>query len=200
VWAIISSNQTKLLTIYSSCWLWVVFFEVRSELSEVLHLKKLRWLLGGKHNIVLFILHCEPSSSASMVSDYGLDDKIRSQTEAEDFSSSLSVQTGVMLTTHPLLMPRLRKSRSYTSSPSKRHPWHVAGHFAFLPFHTHPEKAGSFPETWRGQGACRGYKAFPTSYLQKHQYTTHRSSEFFQSTKKNLFIRRLLRELWQLYS
>jgi hypothetical protein len=28
---------------------------------------------------------------------------------------------GVMLTTHPLLVPRLRKSRSYTSSPPKRH-------------------------------------------------------------------------------
>jgi hypothetical protein len=27
---------------------------------------------------------------------------------------------GVMLTTHPLLEPRLRKSRSYTSSPPKR--------------------------------------------------------------------------------
>jgi hypothetical protein len=65
---------------------------------------------------------------------------VRSSTEAEDFSSNLCVQTGtgahpasytvgtggsfrwgksgrgVMLTTHPLPVPRLRKSRSYTST------------------------------------------------------------------------------------
>jgi hypothetical protein len=70
---------------------------------------------------------------------------VRSPTEAEDFSSSLCIQTdsgahrascvmgtwcpspgvkrgrGVMLTTHPHLVPRLRMSRSYTSSPPKRH-------------------------------------------------------------------------------
>jgi hypothetical protein len=67
--------------------------------------------------------------------------EVRSPTEAEDFSSSLCVQTGsgahpasypmgtgvyslgvkrgrgVMLTTHPHLVPRLSMSRSYTSSP-----------------------------------------------------------------------------------
>jgi hypothetical protein len=67
--------------------------------------------------------------------------QVRSPTEAEDFSSSLCVQTGsgahpascpmgtggsfsgvkrgrgVTLTTHPRLVPRLRMSRSYTSSP-----------------------------------------------------------------------------------
>jgi hypothetical protein len=65
---------------------------------------------------------------------------VRSLTGAENFSSNLCVQTGsganpasytmgtggsfpggkrgqgVMLTTHPLLVPRLRKSRCYTSS------------------------------------------------------------------------------------
>jgi hypothetical protein len=69
---------------------------------------------------------------------------VRSPTETEDFSSNPCVQTGsgahqasctvgtgalsagvkggrgVMLTAHPLLVPRLRKSRSYTSSPPKR--------------------------------------------------------------------------------
>jgi hypothetical protein len=70
---------------------------------------------------------------------------VRSPTEAEDFSSSPCVQTGsgahpaycpmgtagsfpgvkrgrgVTLTTHPHLVPRSRMSRSYTSSPPKRH-------------------------------------------------------------------------------
>jgi hypothetical protein len=65
-------------------------------------------------------------SSGSIVSDYGLDDRaigVRSPAGAEDFSSSLCVQTGsgahpasctmgikrgrvVMLTTHPHLVPR----------------------------------------------------------------------------------------------
>jgi hypothetical protein len=78
------------------------------------------------------------------VSDYGLDDRVigvRSPEGAEDFSSSLCVQTGsgahpasctmgtggpfpgvkrgrgVMLTTHPNLVPRSGMNRSYTSSP-----------------------------------------------------------------------------------
>jgi hypothetical protein len=34
---------------------------------------------------------------------------------------------GVMLTTHPHLVPRLRISRSYTSSPPQAPPWRVAG-------------------------------------------------------------------------
>jgi hypothetical protein len=85
-------------------------------------------------------------SSGSIVSDYGLDDRaneVRSPTGA-DFSSSLCIQTGSgahpasypMGTggsfpggkarprrdadhspTHPHLVPRLRMSRSYTSSP-----------------------------------------------------------------------------------
>jgi hypothetical protein len=87
-------------------------------------------------------------SSVSIVSDYGLDDRAiedRSPTETKDFSSNLCVQTGsgahpvsctmgirgpfpgakrgrgVTLTTHPHLVPRSRMSRSYTSSPPKRH-------------------------------------------------------------------------------
>jgi hypothetical protein len=83
----------------------------------------------------------------SVVSGYGLDDRaieVRSLVEAEDFFSSLCVQTGsgahpasctmgtgvlypglkrgwgVTLTTHPHLVLRSRMSRSYTSSPPKR--------------------------------------------------------------------------------
>jgi hypothetical protein len=74
----------------------------------------------------------EPGSSVSAVSDYGLDDRaigVRSPAGAKDFSSSLCVQPlgptqrpvqwvggvlslgvkrgrGVMLTTHPYLVPR----------------------------------------------------------------------------------------------
>jgi hypothetical protein len=87
-------------------------------------------------------------SSVSIVSDYGLDDRVievRSPAEAEDFSSTLCVQTGsgahpasctmgtggpfpgakrgwgVTLTTQPHLVPRSRMSRSYTYSHPKRH-------------------------------------------------------------------------------
>jgi hypothetical protein len=88
----------------------------------------------------------EPGSSVNIVSDYGLDDRaIEVQSPAGDFSSSLCVQTssgahpasctmgtggpfpgvkrgqGVTTTTHPLLVPRLRMSRSYISFPPKRH-------------------------------------------------------------------------------
>jgi hypothetical protein len=83
-------------------------------------------------------------SSGSTVSDYGLDDGVRSPAGAKDFSSSLCVQTGcgahpasctmgtggpspgvkrgrgVMLTTHLHLVQRSWMSRSYTSSPLKR--------------------------------------------------------------------------------
>jgi hypothetical protein len=81
---------------------------------------------------------------------------VRSLTEAEDFSSSLCVQTGsganpasctfgtgspfsgvergrgVMLTAHPHLVPRLSMSRSYTSSPPQAPSWHVAGQLYFF--------------------------------------------------------------------
>jgi hypothetical protein len=85
----------------------------------------------------------EQGSSVSIVSDYGLDDRVievRSPAASEDFSSSLCVQTGseahpasctmdtggpfpgrsVTLTTHLYLVPRSIMSRSYISSPLKR--------------------------------------------------------------------------------
>jgi hypothetical protein len=46
---------------------------------------------------VSFKYYCEPGSSVSIVSGYGLDDRaieVRSPAEAKDFSSSLYVQTG----------------------------------------------------------------------------------------------------------
>jgi hypothetical protein len=82
--------------------------------------------------------------SVSIVSDYGLDDRGSIPDRGRGFSSSFCVQTGsgahqppvqwvpgvispgakrgrgVMLTTHPHLVPRLRMSRSYTSSHPKR--------------------------------------------------------------------------------
>jgi hypothetical protein len=89
---------------------------------------------------------CEPGSSVSIVPGYRLDDRtieVRSPAEPKGFFCSLCVQTvsgaqpasctvgtgvlfpglkrgrGVTLTTHPHLAPRLRMSRSYTSSPPK---------------------------------------------------------------------------------
>jgi hypothetical protein len=81
-------------------------------------------------------------SSGSIVSEYGLDDRVigvRSPAGAKDFSSNLCVQTGSgahpasctmgtggpfpggkSAATHPYLVPRLLMSRSYTSSPPKR--------------------------------------------------------------------------------
>jgi hypothetical protein len=98
------------------------------------------------HDIILasIILILEPGSSASIVSGYGLNYQaieVRSPAEVRDFSFNLYVQTsseahpascpmgiggpfpgvkrgrGVTLTTHPHLMPRPWKSRSYTFSP-----------------------------------------------------------------------------------
>jgi hypothetical protein len=92
-------------------------------------------------------LYLSVCSSVSTVSDYRLMAGVRTTTEAKDFSSNLCVQTdfrpnqppiqwvpvalypgancgrGVMLTAHPLLGPRLRKSKSYTSC----HPKHLHG-------------------------------------------------------------------------
>jgi hypothetical protein len=92
-------------------------------------------------------LKCEPGSSVSIVSSYGLDDRaieVRSPQRRKNLSSSLCVQTGsgahpascavgtqvlspelkrsrgVKLTTHPHLVRRLRMSRSYVSSLPKR--------------------------------------------------------------------------------
>jgi hypothetical protein len=99
-------------------------------------------------NIPLPLTDWRRGSSISIVSDYGLDDwaiGVRFPAGAKDFSSSLCVQTGsgvhpasrtmgigdpfprakrgrgVTLTTHPYLVPRSRMSRSYISSPPKRH-------------------------------------------------------------------------------
>jgi hypothetical protein len=90
---------------------------------------------------------------------------VRSPKEAEDFSSNLCVQTcsgahpasctmgtggsfpgvkrgrGVMLSTHPLLVPRLRKSRSYTSCHPNAPLWSVTEPlylFNFYQAHLHP--------------------------------------------------------------
>jgi hypothetical protein len=98
------------------------------------------------HNNILHKAFREPGSSVSIVSGYGLDDRtneVRSPSEAKDFSSKLCVQTGygahsasyiigtggpfpgekcdrsVTLTTHPHLVSRSRKNRSYTSFPPK---------------------------------------------------------------------------------
>jgi hypothetical protein len=97
---------------------------------------------------LLIITVKEPGSSVSIVSDYGLDDQaigVRLSEGTKDFSSNLCVQTGseahpasctmgtggpfpgarrdrgVMLTTHPNLVPRSRMNRSYTPSTPKRH-------------------------------------------------------------------------------
>jgi hypothetical protein len=93
-------------------------------------------------------------SSGSIVSDYGLDDRaigVRSPAGAKDFSSNLCIQTGsevhpasctmgtggpfpgakrgrgVTLITHPLLVPRSRMSRSYTSCPPHEPPTACSG-------------------------------------------------------------------------
>jgi hypothetical protein len=105
---------------------------------------------NGIGTVFLQALHFYVSrgSSVSIVSGYGLDHReigIRSPAGAKYFSSNLCVQTGseahpasctmgtggpfpgakrgrgVTLTTYPHLVPRSRMSRSYTSSPLKRH-------------------------------------------------------------------------------
>jgi hypothetical protein len=91
--------------------------------------------------------YCEPGSSVSTVSGYGLDDRaieVRSPAEAKGFFSLASMSRPalrptqppvqwvprvlspglkrgpcVTLTTHPHLVPRSRMSRSYISSPPK---------------------------------------------------------------------------------
>jgi hypothetical protein len=47
-------------------------------------------------------------------------------------SPGVKLGRGVTLTTHPHLVPRLRMSRSYTSSPPHVPPWRVAGQLYFL--------------------------------------------------------------------
>jgi hypothetical protein len=96
-------------------------------------------------NIVCKLM-CEPGSSVSIVSGYGLDDRtieVRSRAEAKDFplvsvsrpalgptqpsvrwvlgvlSPGLKRGRGVTLTTHPYPVPWSGMSRSYISSPPK---------------------------------------------------------------------------------
>jgi hypothetical protein len=106
------------------------------------------WQTDMISSLFLNFTHSEQGSrvsSGSTVSDYGLVDRaigVRFPAKAEDFSSSLCVQTGsgahpasctmgtggpfpgekrgrgVMLTTHPHLVPRSWMSRSYTPLPS----------------------------------------------------------------------------------
>jgi hypothetical protein len=104
--------------------------------------KALIYIWNYIYNMYLYYTHRSRVSSGSIVSDYGLDDRaigVRSMAWANDFSSSLCVQTGSAahpasctmgtggpfpggksVTTHPHLVPRSRMSRSYTSSPPKR--------------------------------------------------------------------------------
>jgi hypothetical protein len=96
-------------------------------------------------------------SSVSIVTDYGLDDRGSIPDRGRGFFFLVSASRpalgstqppiqwvpgvlspvvkrgrGVMLTTHPHLVPRLCKSRSYTSSPPMcLHGWHVAGQLYF---------------------------------------------------------------------
>jgi hypothetical protein len=91
------------------------------------------------------------SISVSIVSDYGLYDRGSIPAGTKDFSSNLCDHTGseahsasctmctgglfpgakrsrnVTQTYHPHLVPRLRMSRSYTSSPPQVPPWSVVG-------------------------------------------------------------------------
>jgi hypothetical protein len=96
-----------------------------------------------QRNMVQQSVHCQPGSSVSTVSGYGLHDRaieVRSPAETKDFSSrpalvptqppvqwvtgllspGLKGGRGVTLTTHIHLVPRSRMSRSYTSCPPKR--------------------------------------------------------------------------------
>jgi hypothetical protein len=116
-------------------------------------------ILVTKHKYLIILRDKEPSSSVSIVSDCGLEDRaigVRSPAGANDFSSNLCVQTGsevhpasctlgtggafpgtkhgrgVTLTSHPHLVPRSRMSRSYTSCPPKPHYGMYRDCFAFI--------------------------------------------------------------------
>jgi hypothetical protein len=96
--------------------------------------------------------------SVSIVTEYGLDDRDSIPDRGRGFfqtgsgahpascpmgtgvlSPGLKRGRGVMLTTHPHLVPRLSMSRSYTSSPPHVPPWCVAGqlYFTFTVLFTH---------------------------------------------------------------
>jgi hypothetical protein len=104
-------------------------------------MKHINKICGQDEELLNVIVWKIWGSSISIVSDYRLDDRVRSPAEAKDLSSSLCVQTssgahpasypmgtggpflgvkrgpGVTLTTHLHLVPRSRMSRSYKSSP-----------------------------------------------------------------------------------
>jgi hypothetical protein len=130
-------------------------------------------------------------SSVSIVSDYGLDNRaigVRFPAGAKDFSSSLCARPtlrptqppvqwvlgvlsqavkrgrGVMLTTHPHLVPRSRMSRSYIFSPPQASPWRVEGLLYFY-FYIPP---GNVVLRWliAAQDEC-GYCDPPLSVLLK---------------------------------
>jgi hypothetical protein len=94
----------------------------------------------------------KPGSSVGTVSDYGLDGRSSTPRHRQSifplpsasrpalgptqppvqwvqgaFSPGVKGGCGMMLTTHPLLVPRLRKSRSYTSCHPNAPLWSVTG-------------------------------------------------------------------------
>jgi hypothetical protein len=122
------------------------------------------------------------------VSDYGLDGRGSIPDRGRGYSSNLSVQTGsgahlasctmgtggpfpgvkrgrgVMLTAHPLLVPRLRKSRSYTSSHTKRLHGVWRDHFTFT-FYVQSNKQLSLSQLMHG--IYLGSAAFPFQALER---------------------------------
>jgi hypothetical protein len=102
----------------------------------------------SQKNILRYLKSKSRGSSVSIVSDCGLDDQdlIRDRIFPLAFASRLALgptqspvqwvlgvrqSQGVMLTTYPPLVLRLKMSRSYTSSHPHAPPWHVVGSLYF---------------------------------------------------------------------
>jgi hypothetical protein len=126
-----------------TCCLLAIWFEgsVLEWLYKQIYLPKKKTLLVFLC-LKVYKLWSQGSSVSTVTMDWTT--RVRSLTEAEDFSSSVCIQTGsgahpascpmgtrglflgvkrgqgMMLTTHPHLVPTLRMSRSYTSSPPRR--------------------------------------------------------------------------------
>jgi hypothetical protein len=98
-------------------------------------------ILEGGQQFLNSIMYKISQTAQSVLSDCRLDNWGSIPTEAEGFSSILCIQTGSGArgliprgkawpwhdADHTCLpVPSLRKSRSYTSSPHKHHPWRVA--------------------------------------------------------------------------